>query len=153
MQAPIIRRNPRAAFALIDPLIALLAVATVMVGVLNFWRLAEYKCDKARIDARVTQILRESSDYAAYIPYDRLPADGAQLRSGFLLHPLDPTTGTYKQIYPFSVTVAVTTTNAGTAAEAKEIVLTLTYNTNPQPISTDSSQETIRTNALTRVKT
>jgi len=52
MQAPIIRRNPRAAFALIDPLIGLLAVATVMVGVLNFWRLAEYKCDRARIDAR-----------------------------------------------------------------------------------------------------
>ena len=51
------------------------------------------------------------------------------------------------------MTVAVTTTNAGTAAEVKEIVLTLTYNTNPQPISTDSSQETIRTNALTRVKT
>ena len=40
--------NRRAAFTLIDPLIALLAVATVMVGVLNFWRRAEYKCDKAR---------------------------------------------------------------------------------------------------------
>jgi len=153
MQAAIIRRNPRDAFSLIDPLIGILAVAAVMVGALNFWRLAEYKCDKARIDARVTQILRESSDYAAYVPYDQLPADGAQLRSGFLLHPLDPATGTYKQIYPFSVTVAVTTTNAGTAAEVKEIVLTLTYNTNPQPVSTDSSQETIRTNALTRVKT
>ena len=148
-----IRRNPRAGFALIDPLIGLLAVATVMVGVLNFWRLAEYKADKARIDARVTQILRESSDYVAYVPYDLLPADGAQLRSGFLLHPLDPTTGTFNQIYPFSVTVAVTITNAGTLAEVKEIVLTLTYNTNPQPASTDSSQETIRNNALTRVKT
>jgi hypothetical protein len=150
---PIIRRNSRAAFALIDPLIAVMAIATVMVGVLNFWRLAEYKCDKARIDARVTQILRESSDYVAYVPYDLLPADGAQLRSGFLLHPLDPTTGTFNQIYPFSVTVAVTTTNAGTAAETTEIVLSLTYNTSPQPISTDSPQETIRNNALTRVKT
>ena len=150
---PIIRRNPRAAFALIDPLIAVAAIAMVMVGVLNFWRLAEYKCDKARIDARVTQILRESSDYVAYVPYDLLPADGAQLRSGFLLHPLDPTSGTFNQIYPFSVTVAVTTTNVGTAAETKEIVLSLTYNTNPQPVSTDSPQETIRNNALTRVKT
>ena len=153
MQLLIISRNPRAGFALIDPLIGLLAVAAVMVGVLNFWRLAEYKCDKARIDARVTQILRESSDYTAYLPYDRLPSDGAQLRSGYLLHPLDPVTGTYKQIYPFSVTVAVTTTNDGTIAEAKAIVLTLTYNTNPEPVSTGSSQETIRTNAFTRVKT
>jgi hypothetical protein len=150
---PIIRRNPRAAFALIDPLIAAAAIAMVMVGVLNFWRLAEYKCDKARIDARVTQILRESSDYVAYVPYDLLPADGAQLRSGFLLHPLDPTSGTFNQIYPFSVTAAVTTTNVGPAAETKEIVLSLTYNTNPQPVSTDSPQETIRNNALTRVKT
>jgi len=153
MQPTIIRRKRLAGFALIDPLVGVLAVAVVIVGALNFWRLAEYKCDRARIDARVSQILRESTDYAAYISYDRLPADGAQTRSGFLLHPLDPTTGTYKQIYPFSVTVAVTTTNAGTAAEIKEIVLTLTYNTNPQPASTDSSQETIRTNALTRVKT
>jgi Tfp pilus assembly protein PilV len=153
MEVPMIRRNRRAGFALIDPLIGLLAVASVMVGVINFWRLAEYKSDKARIDARVTQILRESSDYMAYVPYDLLPADGAQFRSGFLLHPLDPTTGAYKEIYPFSVTVAVTTTNADTAAEAKEIVLTLTYNTSPEPVSTNSVQETIRTNALTRVKT
>ena len=153
MGVPIIRRNRRAGFALIDPLIGLLAVATVMVGAINFWRLAEYKCDKARIDARVTQILRESSDYMAYVPYDRLPEDRAQFRSGFLLHPLDPSTGTYKDIYPFSVIVAVTTANAGTPAEVKEIVLTLTYNTNPRPESTDSVQETIRTNALTRVKT
>jgi len=153
MARPIIHRRRSAGFALIDPLIGILAVATVMVGVINFWRLAEYKSAKARIDARVSQILRESSDYVAYVPYDLLPADGAQLRSGFLLHPLDPTTGTFNQIYPFSVTVAVTTTNTGTAAEVKEIVLTLTYNTNPQPVSTDSSQETIRNNALTRVKT
>ena len=153
MARPIIHRRRSAGFALIDPLIGILAVATVMVGVINFWRLAEYKSVKARIDARVSQILREGSDYVAYVPYDLLPADGAQLRSGFLLHPLDPTTGTFNQIYPFSVTVAVTTTNAGTAAEVKEIVLTLTYNTNPQPVSTDSSQETIRNNALTRVKT
>jgi hypothetical protein len=153
MARPIIQRRRSAGFALIDPLIGILAVATVTVGVINFWRLAEYKSAKARIDARVSQILRESSDYVAYVPYDLLPADGAQLRSGFLLHPLDPTTGTFNQIYPFSVTAAVTTTNTGTAAEVKEIVLTLTYNTNPQPVSTDSSQETIRNNALTRVKT
>ena len=153
MEVPIIQTNKHAGFAMMDPLIGLLAVATVMVGAINFWRLAEYKCGKARIDARVTQILRESSDYMAYVPYDRLPEDGAQFRSGFLLHPLDPSTGTYKDIYPFSVIVAVTTINAGTAAELKEIVLTLTYNTNPRPESTDSVQETIRTNALTRVKT
>ena len=153
MARPIIHRRRSAGFALIDPLIGILAVATVMVGVINFWRLAEYKSVKARIDARVSQILREGSDYVAYVPYDLLPADGAQLRSGFLLHPLDPTTGTFNQIYPFSVTVAVTTTNTGTAAEVKEIVLTLTYNINPQPVSTDSSQETIRNNALIRVKT
>jgi hypothetical protein len=152
MDVPIIHRNRRAGFALIDSLISLLAVASVMVGVINFWRLAEYKCDKARIDARVMQILRESSDYVAYVPYDLLPADGAQFRSGFLLHPFDPGTGTYKDIYPFSVIVSVTTTNAGTPAEGKEIVLTLTYNTVPQPVSTDSLQETIRTNALTRLK-
>jgi hypothetical protein len=153
MEVPMIRRNRRAGFALIDPLIGLLAVSSLMVGVINFWRLAEYKCEKARIDARVTQILRESSDYVAYVPYDLLPEDRSQFRSGFLLHPLDPGTGTYNEIYAFSVIVNVTTTNAGTPAEGKAIVLTLIYNTNPEPVSTYSPQETIRTNAVTRVKT
>lgn len=153
MERPIIHRKQPVGFALIEPLIGILAIATVMVGVINFWRLAEYKCDKARIDTRVSQILRESSDYVAYVPYDLLPADGAQLRSGFLLHPLDPGTGAYKEIYPFSVIATVTTTNAGTPTEGKQIVLTLTYNTSPEPASRESIQETIRTNALNRVKT
>jgi hypothetical protein len=153
MARPIIHRRRSAGFALIDPLIGILAVATVMIGVINFWRLAEYKSAKARMDARVSQILRESSDYVAYVPYDLLPADGAQLRSGFLLHPLDPSTGAYKEIYSFSVIAAVTTTNAGTPAEGKQIVLTLTYNSTPEPASADSPQQTIRTNALNRVKT
>jgi hypothetical protein len=153
MHSTIIRRNRLAGFALIDPLVGVLAVAIVVVGALNFWRLAEYKCDKARIDARVTQILRESTDYLTYAAYDLLPADGAEFRTGFLLHPLDPATGAYKEIYPFSVIAAITTTNAGTPAEEKQIVLTLTYDTNPEPVATDNPQETIRTNALTRVKT
>jgi hypothetical protein len=153
MQPTIIRRKRLAGFALIDPLVGVLAVAVVIVGALNFWRLAEYKCDRARIDARVSQILRESTDYLTYAAYDLLPADGAQFRTGFLLHPLDPATGTYKAVYPFSVIAAITTTNAGTPAEQKQIVLTLTYNTNPEPVATESPQETIRTNALTRVKT
>lgn len=152
MKVPIFQRNQLGGFALLDPLIAMLAVATVMVGAINFWRLAEYKCDKARIDARVSQILRESSDYVAYVSYDLLPADGAQFRSGFLLHPLDPNTGRYKDIYPFSMTAAVTITNAGTLAEAKLIALTLTYNINPEPQAADSLEETVRTNALSRVK-
>jgi hypothetical protein len=51
------------------------------------------------------------------------------------------------------VTTAITTTNGGTPAEQKQIVLTLTYSTNPEPLATNSQQETIRTNALTRAKT
>src|SRR3974390_1586492 len=85
-------------FALLDPLIGILVFATVMLGAINFWRLAEYKCARARIDARVSQILRENTDYVTYVAYDLLPADGAELRSGFLLHPLDPNTGRYKDI-------------------------------------------------------
>jgi len=147
------KRSQPGGFALIDPLVGILVFAAVMVGAINFWRLAEYKCGKARIDARVTQMLRESTDYVTYVPYDKLPVDGEALRTGFLLHPLDPATGTYTDIYPFSVTAAVTTINAGTPAEGKEIILTLTYNTDPQPAASDSPQETIRTNALTRGKT
>jgi hypothetical protein len=153
MRPTIIRRNRLAGFALIDPLVGVLAVAIVTVGAFNFWRLAEYKCDKARIDARVSQILRESTDYVTYAAYDLLPADGTKFRTGFLLHPRDPASGAYKAIYPFSVIAAITTTNAGTPAEQKQIVITLTYNTNPEPAATESPQETIRTNALTRVKT
>jgi hypothetical protein len=128
MKQTIIRKRRRAGFSLIDPLVGVLAFAVVIVGALNFWRLAEYKCDL-------------------------LPADGAEFRSGFLLHPVDPVTGAYKGIYPFTVITAITVTNAGTPAEQKQIVLTLTCSTNPDPLATNIPQETIRTNALTRAKT
>jgi hypothetical protein len=46
----------------------------------------------------------------------------------------------------------VTTTGGGTPAEAKQIILTLAYNTAPDPQTADSPLQTIRTNALSRVK-
>jgi hypothetical protein len=153
MFAPVFPRSRQlGGFALLDPLVGMLVFASVMVGAINLWRLAEYKCARARIDARVAQILRESIDYVTYVAYDLLPADGTQPRSGFLLHPLDPDTGRYKDIYPFGVTAAVTISGAGTPAEAKQIILTLSYNTAPDPQATDSPLQTIRTNVLERVK-
>ena len=153
MNALVFRRSRQVGgFALLDPLIGILVFATVMVGAINFWRLAEYKCARARIDARISQILRENTDYVTYVAYDLLPADGAELRSAFLLHPLDPNTGRYKDIYPFSVTAAVTTTGSSTPVETKQIILTLAYNTAPDPQAADNPLQTIRTNALTRVK-
>jgi len=145
------RRQP-GGFALLDPLVGILAFAVVMVGAINFWRLTEYKCARARIDARVSQILRESTDYIIYVAYDLLPPDGAQLRSGFLLHPVDPSTGSYQNIYPFNVTAAVTTTGGSTPAEAKQIVLTLSYNTASEPQADDDPLQTVHTNVLSRVK-
>jgi len=139
-------------FSLLDPLVGIVVFTSVMVGAINLWRLAEYKCARARIDARVAQILRESIDYVTYAAYDLLPGDGTQPRSGFLLHPLDPATGLYRDVYPFSVTAAVTTTDAGTPAEAKQIILTLSFNTAPDPQAADSPVQTIRTNVLQRVK-
>jgi Tfp pilus assembly protein PilV len=148
------RSRQTGGFALLDPLVGMLVFAVVMVGAINFWRLAEYKCARARIDARVSQILRESTDYMTYVAYDLLPADGAQLRSGFLLHPVDPGTGNYQSIYPFNVTAAVTTTGGGTPAEAKQIVLTLSYNTAPEPQAADDNplQTAVHTDVLTRAK-
>ena len=153
MFAPVLRRNRQlGGFVLLDPLAGILVFAGVMVGAINLWRLAEYKCARARIDARVAQILRQNTDYVTYVAYDLLPADGAQPRSGFLLHPLDPATGRYKDIDPFAVTAAVTTTGAGTPGEAKQIILTLSYNTAPDPQAADSPLQTIHTNVLERVK-
>jgi Tfp pilus assembly protein PilV len=147
------KRHQPGGFALLDPLVGMLVFAVVMVGAINFWRLAEYKCARARIDARVSQILRESTDYVTYVAYDLLPADGAQLRSGFLLHPIDPSTGNYNNIYSFNVTAAVTTTGGGTPAEAKQIVLTLSYSTASEPqAAADNPLQTVRTDVLNRVK-
>lgn len=139
-------------FALLDPLIGMLAITTVMVGTINFWRLVEFKCGRARIDARVSQFIRESIDYVTYVAYDLLPEDGAQLRSGFLLHPLDPEKRQYKDTYPFRIAAAVTTTDVGTPTEAKQIVLTLIYHTSPKPQAADDLEETVRTNAVRRIK-
>jgi hypothetical protein len=149
---PLAKRPQPGGFALLDPLVGILVFAIVMVGAINLWRLAEYKCARARIDARVSQILRDSTDYITYVAYDLLPADGAQLRSGFLLHPIDPSTGSYKDIYPFSITAAVTTTGGGTLVEAKQIVLTLSYNTASEPQANDNPLQTVHTDVLFRVK-
>ena len=148
------KRSQPGGFALLDPLVGILVFALVMVGAINLWRLAEYKCARARIDARVSQILRESTDYITYVTYDLLPADGARLRSGFLLHPVDPGTGSYNDIYSFTVTAAVATTGGGTPAEAKQIVLTLSYNTVPEPQAADDNplQTAVHTDVLNRVK-
>ena len=148
------KRSQPGGFALLDPLVGILVFALVMVGAINLWRLAEYKCAHARIDARVSQILRESADYITYVAYDLLPADGAQLRSGFLLHPIDPGTGRQNDIYPFTVTAAVTTTGGSTPAEAKQIVLTLSYNTasEPRAAADNPLQTAVQTDVLNRVK-
>ena len=82
MLTPVFPRNRQlGGFALLDPLVGILVFASVMVGAINLWRLAEYKCARARIDARVAQILRENTDYVTYVAYDLLPGDGTQPRS------------------------------------------------------------------------
>jgi hypothetical protein len=41
------KRHQPGGFALLDPLVGMLVFALVMVGAINFWRLAEYKCARA----------------------------------------------------------------------------------------------------------
>ena len=152
MQPTIIRRKRLAGFALIDPLVGVLAVAVVIVGALNFWRLAEYKCDRARIDARVSQILRESTDYLTYTAYDLLPADGAVLSQGSLYQLYDSASQSWKSFDNYTVTANVQASNQGTASEVRSITLNMTYQVDGDSSFSQLKTQTIRSDAISRRK-
>lgn len=76
--------RPATGFSLIETIVGTLVLALSVVGSFEVLRLSDLKAKHARIDNRITELLRENSDYVMYVAYDLLPANGAVLSQGSL---------------------------------------------------------------------
>ena len=77
-----LQSRSRGGFSLIETVLGMLVLALSVVGSFEALRLSDLKVRHARIDNRITELLRENSDYVMYVAYDLLPADGAVLSQG-----------------------------------------------------------------------
>ena len=71
-------------FSLLETIIGMLVLAFSVAGSFEALRLSDLKARHALIDNRITELLRENSDYVMYVAYDLLPEDGAVLSQGSL---------------------------------------------------------------------
>jgi hypothetical protein len=139
-------------FSLMETIIGMLVLALSVVGSFEALRLADLKLRHALIDNRITELLRESSDYVMYVAYDLLPADGTVLSHGSLYRFYDSTTHTWRSFYSYTVTANVLALNEGTAAEFRNITLRLTYQVDGRSPSSQLNSQTIFGDAITRWK-
>src|SRR6202790_3649453 len=98
-----LQNRSRMGFSLIETILGTLVLGLSVVGSFEALRLTDLKARHARIDNRITELLREQSDYALYVAYDLLPEDGAILRKGSLYQLYDSTSGSWKRFYDYTI--------------------------------------------------
>ena len=145
-------RRSRTGFSLIETIIGMLVLALSVVGSFEALRLSDLKARHALIDNRITELLRESSDYVMYVAYDLLPADGTVLNQGSLYRFYDSTAHIWRNFYSYTVTANVSALNEGTASEVRNITLRLTYQIDGRPPSSQPDSRTIFSDAISRRK-
>lgn len=139
-------------FSLMETIVGILVLAFSMVGSFEALRLSDLKARHARIDNRVTELLRENSDYVMYVAYDLLPADGAVLSQGSLYQLYDSASQRWQKFYDYTVTANVQELNPGTALETRNITLNMTYQVDGDFPSSQLKLQTIVTDAIRRRK-
>jgi hypothetical protein len=142
----------RTGFSLVETVVGMLVLALSVVASFEALRLSDLKIRHARIDNRVTELLREHSDYVMYVAYDLLPADGAVMSQGSLYQLYDSTSQTWKNFDSYTVTVNVQASNEGTASEVRNITLNMTYQVDGDSPSSQLKTQTIRSDAISRRK-
>jgi prepilin-type N-terminal cleavage/methylation domain-containing protein len=142
----------RTGFSLIETLVGMLILALSVVGSFEALRLSDLKIRHARIDNRITELLREHSDYVMYVAYDLLPADGAVLSQGSLYQLYDSTSQSWKSFDSYTVTANVQALNLGTASEIRNITLNMIYQVDGDSPSAQLKTQTIRSDAISRRK-
>src|ERR1700722_6437566 len=89
----------RKGFSLIETILGTLVLGLSVVGSFEALRLSDLKARHALIDNRISELLREQSDYVLYVAYDLLPEDGAILSQGDLYQVYDSTSRRWKSVY------------------------------------------------------
>jgi hypothetical protein len=139
-------------FSLVETVVGTLVLGLSVVGSFEALRLSDLKVRHARIDNRITELLREQSDYVLYVAYDLLPEDGAILSQGNLYQLYDSTAGSWKNFYGYTITANVQTLGEGTASEIRNITLNLTYQIDGDTSSLPLRSQTIVSDAISRRK-
>jgi Tfp pilus assembly protein PilV len=144
--------RPRSGFSLIETVVGMLVMALSVVGSFEALRLSDLKIRHARVDNRITELLREHSDYVMYVAYDLLPADGAVLSQGSLYQLYDLSSQSWKSFDSYTVTANVQASNEGTASEVRRITLNMTYQVDGDSSSSQLKTQTIRSDVISRRK-
>ena len=139
-------------FSLIETILGTLVLGLSVVGSFEALRLSDLKARHARIDNRITELLREQSDYVLYVAYDLLPEDGAILSQGNLYQLYDSTSGSWKSFYHYTIAANVQTLSKGTPSEIRNITLNLTYQIDGDSPSVPLKSQTIFSDAISRHK-
>jgi type II secretory pathway pseudopilin PulG len=147
-----LQNRARTGFSLIETILGTLVLGLSVVGSFEALRLSDLKARHARIDNRITELLREQSDYVLYVAYDLLPEDGAILSQGNLYQLYDSTSGSWKSFYDYTITANVQTLSEGTPSEIRNITLNLTYQTDGDSPSVPLKSQTIFSDAISRHK-
>jgi Tfp pilus assembly protein PilV len=142
----------RTGFSLIETVVGMLVLALSVVASFEVLRLSDLKIRHARIDNRVTELLREHIDYVMYVAYDLLPADGAVMSQGSLYQLYDSTSQTWKNFDSYTVTANVQASSEGTASEVRNVTLNMTYQVDGDSPSSQLKTQTIRSDAISRRK-
>jgi hypothetical protein len=147
-----LQNRSRMGFSLIETILGTLVLGLSVVGSFEALRLTDLKARHARIDNRITELLREQSDYVLYVAYDLLPENGAILSQGNLYQLYDSTAGSWKNFYGYTITANVQTLGEGTPLEIKNITLNLTYQIDGDSPPVSLKSQTIFSDAISRHK-
>jgi hypothetical protein len=146
------KRRRHIGFSLMETVAGMLVLVLSVVGSFEALRLSDLKVRHSQIDNRITELLRENSDYLMYVAYDLLPTDGAVLSQGNLYQVYDTVSKTWKSFYSYVITAHVQVLNEGTASESRNITLNMTYQVDGVPANAQLQSQTIVSDAITRRK-
>ena len=114
--------NTKKGFSLIEVLVGVTILVFVFSTAASFFKSAEYTALKARIDGRVTALVRYHSEKLLYMPYSALAglaSSGGTVETGHLHQPAS--NGGYGKVFPYTVTTSLALSGAGTANEQVSI--------------------------------
>jgi hypothetical protein len=135
-----------------ETIVGMLVLSLSVVGSFEALRLSDLKARHARIDNRITELLRENGDYVMYVAYDLLPADGVVLSQGNLYQLYDSASQSLRSYYPYTIIANVQTSNQGTASEIRHITLSMTYQADGESPFSPLKSQTIVSDDISRQK-
>jgi type II secretory pathway pseudopilin PulG len=144
--------SSHAGFSLVETIISIALLAFSVAGSFELLRLSDLQAKHTSVDNRITELLREYSDYVLCLDYNRLPNDGESLGQGYLYEVYDSASKTSRGFYHYLITVNVQTYNSGTTGEYKNITVSMNCQADEHAYSDQLVTQTIESDAITRSK-